>query len=256
MVNKKTRPMYLARKIRNIRIYLKLNSEIRFALILLAIYVPIIIIVSLISGRKYSSGFLDNILAEGHGLAFDIIIFGILIVIFNKLQENKRDIKRWNEEIDDFRHWKNDEAKFRIVGNIKRLNSVKFTIIDLSFCHLPEEYLYDADLRDADLFLGTLSGAQLLHANLSGALLSEADLRRANLFKAELRKANLNGADLSGANLCGAVLIDADLKNTTCLTLAQLSIAKTLYHAKLDPELEAQVEENFPNLLEEPKEDN
>jgi hypothetical protein len=39
------------------------------------------------------------------------------------------------------------------------------------------------------------------------------------------------------------------------LTIEQLSKAKTLYKAELDPELMEQVKEKYPRLLERPKED-
>ncbi len=71
--------------------------------------------------------------------------------------------------------------------------------------------------------------------NLTEADLSGADLFKADLFKADLFNANLREADLSGA------------KN---LTTERLSKVKTLYKAKLDPELEKQIEEKYPHLLE------
>ena len=49
------------------------------------------------------------------GLFFDILVFGIFIVIYNRISERKRDIKRWNEEIDDFRGWDEKEATYRIM---------------------------------------------------------------------------------------------------------------------------------------------
>ena len=52
-------------------------------------------------------------------------------------------------------------------------------------------------------------------------------------------------ADLRDANLTGA-------KN---LTIKQLSGAKTLYQAKLDPDLIKKVKKNCPYLLEKPKEE-
>jgi hypothetical protein len=77
---------------------------------------------SIMRGKNYKGEFLNSILVEAHGLLFDIFVFGILIVFFNKMGEKRRNIKRWQEEIDDFRGWNSEEAKFRIVGNIKRLN--------------------------------------------------------------------------------------------------------------------------------------
>jgi hypothetical protein len=44
-------------------------------------------------------------------------------------------------------------------------------------------------------------------------------------------------------------------KDTKNLTIKQLSKVKTLYKAKLDPELMEQVKKCCPHLLEEPKEE-
>lgn len=68
-------------------------------------------------GKSYKGEFLDSVLVEAHGLLFDIFIFGILIVFFNRIGERRRNIARWQEEIDDFRGWDEKEATFRIVGN-------------------------------------------------------------------------------------------------------------------------------------------
>jgi hypothetical protein len=129
-------------------------------------------------GKTYKGEFLDSVLVEAHGLLFDIFVFGILIVFFNKMGEKRRNTKRWQEEIDDFRGWDEKEATFRIVGNIKRLNRNGITDINLRGCFLSEANLWQAELK---------------LANLVGA-----DLNEANLFKA-----NLKGVDFEGANLRG-----------------------------------------------------
>jgi hypothetical protein len=63
----------------------------------------------------------------------------------------------------------------------------------------------------------------------------------ANLSRADLIDASLSLADLSGANL-------TQVEN---LSINQLSEVKTLYKAKLDPELMEQVKDEYPHLLEE-----
>ena len=77
-------------------------------------------------------------------------------------------------------------------------------------------------------------------AYLEGAKLQQANLEGANLQEAKLQQASFNNADLSG------------VKN---LTIEQLSEVKTLYKAKLDPELMEQVKKCCPHLLEKPKEE-
>ena len=85
-------------------------------------------------------------------------------------------------------------------------------------------------------------------ADLSSANLGEANLRGANLSYAYL-----SGADLRGANLRYADLIKANLTKVKNLSKKQLSKAKTLYEAKLDPELMEQVRKKYPHLLKKPK---
>ncbi len=50
-----------------------------------------------------------------------------------------------------------------------------------------------------------------------------------------------------------ADLFRANLEGVSDLTIEQLSKVKTLYKAKLDPELMKQVKEKYHHLLEEPK---
>ncbi len=66
---------------------------------------------------------------------------------------------------------------------------------------------------------------------------------------------NLREAYLGDASLQEADLRQADLRGALALTVEQLSKAKTLHGAKLDPELEKQIRENYPQLLEVPKSD-
>ncbi len=114
--------------------------------------------------------------------------------------------------------------------------------------------LWGADLEETDL-----RGAKLRDADLEEADLSDADLREADLNGAKLRSTNLQGANLEQAYLMGADLKSTDLESANLmgamyLKAEQLCEAKTLYQAILDPELESQVKDRCPHLLEEPKE--
>jgi hypothetical protein len=115
--------------------------------------------------------------------------------------------------------------------------------------------LEEANLRGAILTEALLGEANLVKANLKIAHLVRANLVRANLEEANLEEANLLGAYLIGANFKGANLEDVNLLGAEKLTIEQLSKVKTLYDAKLDPELMKQVKEKYPHLLEKPKEE-
>ena len=95
--------------------------------------------------------------------------------------------------------------------------------------------------------------ADLRGANLIGSYLHKTDLEGANLSFTNPWGANLEGANLTGANLEGAKLVWIALRGAEGLTIEQLSRAKTLYTAALDPELMEQVKEKCPHLLKEPK---
>jgi hypothetical protein len=138
--------------------------------------------------------------------------------------------------------------------------------------HLGSINLEEADLRNAKLDQAKLSKAILTGSELGGINLVNADLRGAVLSNVNLTDADLRGADLSGARIDGAILQGADLRIpeekdiwkgalfgrdpewTKRSGVEQLCTVKTLYKAKLDPELVFQIKETCPHLLEKPEE--
>ncbi|UCF93802.1 MAG: pentapeptide repeat-containing protein [Desulfobacterales bacterium] len=138
----------------------------------------------------------------------------------------------------------------------------------LEKAYLSEAYLGNANLREADLREADLEKAELPEADLEKADLAKADLRRAYLGKARLPMANLESTDLrqadlleanlqeaklNGANLGGTLLIATNLRGASDLTVNQLCRAQTLHRSQLDPELEKQVQQTCPQLLEQPQ---
>ena len=130
------------------------NKVLTSFIVFLGATLGVVITTSILYG--YDEPFLENILVEAYGMLFDILIIGIIILWLNKRREKKLEIQRYHNEIDDFRFWESEEAMFRIVGNIKRLNRMNVSKISLFRCHL----------KNAQLFNMNLSGAMLAHANL------------------------------------------------------------------------------------------
>ncbi len=79
--------------------------------------------------------FWGQILAEAHGMIFDIAVIGILLFWLKSNGATRQQIRTYKDEIDDFRLWESEEAAFRTVGNIKRLNRHK--IYENQSCELP-----------------------------------------------------------------------------------------------------------------------
>ena len=196
------------------------TAPVQISLIVALFFSSIVIYLTYYFTKNYYSGtFLEGILIEAHGMLFDLWIIGVLILFFHEIERRFNENQKYMYEIDDFRYWASEEAGYRIVGNIKRLNRNNITNIDLNSCFL---YL--------------------------------AKLRKVNLQVANLQGANLVGADIKEVNLQGVNFREANLKGVKNLTIEQISKVKTLYLAKLDSELMEQVKKKYPYLLEKPEE--
>jgi len=228
--------------------------------------------------------FFGQVLAEAHGMLFDIAVIGILIFWLNRNGEKRLRIRTYKDEIDDFRLWESEEAAFRTVGNVKRLNRHSIYEINLVNCHLARtnlnyvnltgsnlnsanlsnSFLIESMLENTRLNQTNLENANLNQANLMGAYASGANFKDAYLIKARLEnafliktnfknaflmEANLKNCYLTGADFENASLYKADLRGAKGLTIEQLTKAKTLYLAKFDEEILEQVKANIPELV-------
>jgi len=228
--------------------------------------------------------FIQQILAEAHGMIFDIAVIGILIFWLNQNGEIRRRIRTYKDEIDDFRLWESEEAAFRTVGNIKRLNRHKIHEINLVNCHLPRTNLNYVNLAGSNMNSANISQSSLIECNLENARLNQTNFENSNLNQANLKgayasganfndaflikaqfenafliKANFNNAFLMESNLQNCYLMGADLENASLykadlrgakgLTVEQLSNVKTLYLAKFDDEILEQIKTNLPELV-------
>lgn len=229
--------------------------------------------------------FIAQVLAEAHGMIFDIAVIGILIFWLNQNGEIRQRIRMYKDEIDDFRLWESEEAAFRTVGNIKRLNRHKIHEINLVNCYLPrtnlnyvnltgsnlnsanvsQSSLIEANLENARLNQTNFENSNLNQVNLKGAYASGANFKDAFLIKAQLEgafliKASFNNAFLMEANMQNAYLMGADFENASLykadlrgakgLSVEQLSKVKTLYLARFDDEILEQIKTNLPELVD------
>jgi uncharacterized protein YjbI with pentapeptide repeats len=228
--------------------------------------------------------FWGQVLAEAHGMIFDIAVIGILIFWLNQNGQTRQQIRTYKDEIDDFRLWESEEAAFRTVGNIKRLNRHKIYEINLVNCHLSRTNLSHVNLKASNLNSANLSNSSLIETNLENTRLNQTNFENSNLNQASLNgayasganfkdafliKANFEGAFLiktnfknaylmegnlqnsylMGADFENASLYKADLRGAKGLTIDQLTKAKTLYLAKFDDELLEQVKAVIPELV-------
>ncbi len=143
----------------------------------------LLIILDLIFMKRGSLLFM---LVEAHGFFLDIVFFGIILTVYDLLTRRKRQITQYQEKLDDFRGWEEKSAMFRNVGNIRRLNRLGLSAINLN-----RSYLKEADLEETNL-----SGANVGQANFDKANLSGANLRNAKIWKTSFRESDLSRANL------------------------------------------------------------
>ena len=267
----------------------RMNDIVEKPLLTSAIVLVLVtILVMWLSFRYYVKdfdGYWGQILAEAHGMIFDIAIIGILLFWLNQNGEIRQRIRTYRDEIDDYRMLESDQAAFRMVGNVKRLNRHKITEINLVNCYLARTFLNYINLKGSNLNSANLSNASLLETNLENTRLNQTNFENANLNQANLKgsyasganfkdaflikaqfenafliktnfrnaylmEANLQNSYLVGADFENASLYKADLRGAKGLTIDQLAKAKTLYLARFDEELQDQVKELVPELVE------
>ncbi len=111
---------------------------------------------------------------------------------------------------------------------------------NLRRANLGEAYFIEPNLSSSNLCKANLNKANLWSANLLEANLVEANLWGANLVEVNLWEANLVEANLGGANLMGANLMEANLVEAnlvgTYLVLANLMGANLMGAKNLTPE--------------------
>ncbi len=228
--------------------------------------------------------FWPQLLVEAHGMIFDIAVIGILLFWLNKNGETRQRIKTYKDEIDDFRLWESEEAAFRIVGNLKRLNRNQIYEINLVNCYLIKTNLNYVNLKGSNLNSANISNSSLIETNLENTRLNQTNLENSNLNQANLNSAYASGANfkdafliktqlegafliktnfrnaflmeanlknsyLVGADFENASLYKADLRGAKGLTIDQLAKAKTLYLAKFDDEIFDQIKITIPELI-------
>jgi uncharacterized protein YjbI with pentapeptide repeats len=265
--------------------YYIIERPILTAVVVLFLASLTVMLLSLKYYLRDADGFWGQVLVEAHGMLFDIAIIGILLFWLNQNGEIRQRIRTYQNEIDDFRLWRSEEAAFRTVGNIRRLNRHKIFEINLVNCHLPKTNLSYVNLKASNLNSANVSNCSLIEINFENCRLNQTNFENSNLNGANLRgayasgsnfqdayliktnmenafliKSNFKNAFLMEANMANSYLMGADFENASLykadlrgaqgLTAEQLVKAKTLYLAEMEPDLKEEILRLAPQLIE------
>lgn len=162
-----------------------------------------------------------DVIVESHGVLFDLLVFGILLSVYEALREKKDKIERLHEEIDDYRGWSEREATYRIAGSIKRLNKENIHKMDLSGCFLYALQLHGINVENSDIngtdlcntrlydiiakganFEGAyLHKSLIIGSNFEKALLWRSEFDNGVIFRTSFKESDLQGVSFKGANI-------------------------------------------------------
>jgi uncharacterized protein YjbI with pentapeptide repeats len=240
------------------RIYRKMiENPIITSLVIVSLILVVVIIMSWPYYFYDTDNFIEQILAEMHGLVFDVLILGILFVWLDRQRTESNRKKQHLEDIEDLRHWRNPEASHRAIANLRRLNRINIYAINLNEYYMNDMKLARLNLRGSDMnFMEaknmqiyscdlrktTMSHSDFSYLNMRDVMLEDAYMAgsnaqaskwykitaaRINLTSVNLENATFNQVDFSGAifinaRLKGAKLINVNLRWTQGLTIETL----------------------------------
>lgn len=165
----------------------------------------------------------QGVFIETFGMVFDVILLVLLFNFISSKGEKENAIRKYNEEIEDFREWKSEEAKYRIRGNIIRLNRLNYNKFDLAFIDLSNLKLLDCKFSFSNLVNTDFSNTNLNKAEFVEILCSDSkfnscflhlsDFSKATLQNTEFKKAFMLGSNFSHSTLSSINFAEADLRS-------------------------------------------
>ncbi|WP_380057505.1 pentapeptide repeat-containing protein [Falsihalocynthiibacter sp. SS001] len=146
-----------------------------------------ILVVLLVFGADFDW---SGVTTELWGLVAEVFILGIIIFYIGERNQANQFVKQQHELIEDLKYWDNDEAKFRILGALRRLQRVGVSNVNLAGVTLSSAKLKEHGIDNLDG--STLSG---------GNWASSIGVRVASKFEK---------VDFSDCSMCEAKLSQGD----------------------------------------------
>lgn len=188
------------------------NKKATFFLYLIVITFFIIICFDFFD-KKFNT---HDILVEFHGLIFDLVIFGLLLTIYDSIKSKQEKITRYRDEIQDYAGFENDMVKFRNRGLIKKLINLNANKIDLSFCSIKNcpytkemidwnfgyaklfnSYFINCDLSSSEFYMTELYDSDFIKADLTGCYFGTTILDNCNFNKCKMNGVKFDFAYVS-----------------------------------------------------------
>ena len=176
--------------------------------------------------NKYSW---SDILVEAHGMLFDLLVFGIVLSIYDAFRRKIERIQRYEDEMDDFKEWGKREGTLRIVGNLKRIRRETLKTLNLSgyslkYANLKEMNFpswtfnnvnFDSStIKYSNFFRAKMDSVKIRESEVEYTIFGAAEMHNSNLSKSKFIECDFHSAYLHNADLQEAEFIDCDFMNT------------------------------------------
>lgn len=181
--------------------------------ILLALLFGVLIIILDFNDTKFD---FHDILVEAHGLIFDLIVFGIIITVFEFIRNRKEKKSRYNEDIEDLLGWENEEAKVKILAKIKRLYELGQRKFFLSNAYLKSADLNYYDLSNSVITFANIENGSFIRSFLKNVNLTASKMKSCYFTNTEFINSQLIQSDCRKAFFTCSVFIDSNLNNIDC----------------------------------------
>lgn len=171
------------------------------------------IVLSLYHG--HFTPFAESVIPEVWGLSFDIALFAILFLLFEKKLEGRQDIRRHRREIETFRFWQVPEASYRHRASIRALNDLGVYDIDINSCimaspdewkkwhfRIPSSYqLPKFGIHDGNLDGVTLLGGRMINWTVTNSHCVKGNFERCLIHDCVFSYVRFEDCTFSGSTL-------------------------------------------------------
>lgn len=171
----------------------------------------------------YNKDFWENVLVEAHGMVFDILIIGVIVVWLDTRRTTYNEKKSMLNELSDMSYLDLPEVNHRKVGMIHRLNNLgvmTFNVEELILTKVRIKGLHSdsSNLNYLKTVGSSISGTDFIGTSLFRADFSEAEIKSTKFISCEMKKAvfinsKVQGVDFSNSNLERARFMNTDLQN-------------------------------------------
>lgn len=168
-------------------------------------------------GLTYEKDIGQGVFIEATGAMMDLVIFGLFLALVAGRREQCRDIRSYEELIEDLKRWDSEEARHRIGGAIRRLNNLRRTEIDFAgiklsnfrfgnhgITSIANSVFYDGTIASWGKGDVVLTGVDFGHIDCRKVVFSSHDFpftQHARFIDCCFEGCKLTGATFSGALL-------------------------------------------------------